>query len=107
MGNLLFSYAGSITWWTLEQQPDYTYLLVFMDNNLLTEGISNTPNKKSTRKPQFLSVSSFWSTMAFDATQRRQLLSVVLVKPLLDHGRQPSVAIGRRKELVALSGPAG
>jgi hypothetical protein len=49
MGNLLFSYAGSITWWTLEQQPDYTYLLVFMDNNLLTEGINNTPNKKATR----------------------------------------------------------
>jgi hypothetical protein len=22
----MFSYAGSITWWTLEQQPDYTYL---------------------------------------------------------------------------------
>ena len=74
-----------------------------MDNNLLTEGISNTPNKKSTRKPQFLSVSSFWSTMAFDATQRRQLLSVVLMKPLLDHERRPQaearcIKSHRRKE---------
>jgi hypothetical protein len=48
-GKLALFICWKQTRWTVEQQPDYTYLLVFMDNILLTEGISNTPNKKATR----------------------------------------------------------